>query len=1419
MKLPSTSRARRLSLLAIALALPVAAVAILPFPAPVAPNVYDYASYLFLNHTDCQGDHSDLPSNVDCGGTGDFQTTNYRDTTRIDTAHNPQELYGVVGPSTNLAWRITTGRPDVVIAVIDDGVQWDQSVSYLNRKYYINRRELPMPPGGPNPADTIFGGYDVNGDGVFNSIDYAGAVADLNGNGFVDPQDLIRTYSNSVDDDGNGYVDDIAGWDFYENDNDPNDDVDFSHGNGRSRDAVAEAGFDDGQCPNCMVMPLRVGDSFIADVNHYGEAAAYAADNGAHVIEDALGTLNHTSFGQAGTDYAYYHGVIINASEADEAAGHHNWPAAYEHTMVVNAIGDAGIDQAAVPNSFLHLLGCTNFGGYSFVSIPGVKCSSEAAGRSAGVSGLLVSAAKNAIDRGDMTRYIRDDGSLASFPLSGEEMKQLWRLAADDIDFSSPCPDHAFCDEPPPDVPFPVAPPNNYAINTPDSIRYQSVRGWDYFTGYGRENAYRLVSFIGIEGDPVAGNREYVGPGSTAVGSSPLLSAQDRIPPEADITSPRWWGQFPYKPDYTLLDPQGESAIVVTGRAAANRVTAAGGTFGWVLEWAPHVQGQKHPLGSLQGAAGSEEKSGGPWTTVASQSGLTSAYVGVLGQIPVAALASALGSTPNPFDPATDPTSEFQPERYAIRLRLRVIADPVNPADTINNEAVMQKQIDVYPASETVIRHDLGVNGKIADGSGSPSFHDLNGDGVDELLVFGGDGLIHAYRDVSSGAELQGWPVKTGAFHGIRAIGANAYTNGGMPTEAYDSLLAGTPGVADLDDDGRLEVVVADLEGRVHVFEADGSARAGFPVQVDLALSQQPPCSAATIPACDEHAPSLVQDLHNKRDRGISSAPAIGNLDPAYPGLEIVVGSHDNHVYAWHQDGTPVPGWPVVLRDPAKVATMDPVTHNFTLVAGAGPVRDGTKVIVSPSLGDLDGDGKLEVVVGVNEQYAEDPNAALAPELAALGYLVVPGNARIYALHPDGANHPATPAQNATPHTQDQAYVSGWPVPIAVIQTDLLPDVGTGTNGQSPLVDIDGDGDLEIVTASAAGPGYILNHDGTSFLGNGDGGKYRTLATSGGAASDAPSYIAVGALAVASLDGGLHLSVLGPGGGLKRVLDVVIPAQQLGGQDHFAFWNATTGSYEPNSPIVVNDLQFFTGPIAGDITGDGLAEGIQGSAVSDTVAAGLGIPSAAATRYHSGGWTVSSAGLGDAPLGANEDGMLSLATTTREGYLRVYPTAVAAGSAAACTALSEWPQFGHDARNSGNYENDGERPYPLREVSAPAAVLGTSVTISLIATGDDRACGSASSYQIRSLPGDVANPDWLAAAPLSSAPVGAASGASDTITVNGLAAGVQTLLVRAYDDAGNGSAASRVVVLPEPSRALAAGVLLLLALAHTGRAD
>ena len=77
---------------------------------------------------------------------------------------------------------------------------------------------------------------------MFNIQDYAGdrRFRDVNGNGILDPGDLIALASDGVDSDGNGYVDDICGWDFFEGDNDPFDDTFFNHGTGRAKEAVAE---------------------------------------------------------------------------------------------------------------------------------------------------------------------------------------------------------------------------------------------------------------------------------------------------------------------------------------------------------------------------------------------------------------------------------------------------------------------------------------------------------------------------------------------------------------------------------------------------------------------------------------------------------------------------------------------------------------------------------------------------------------------------------------------------------------------------------------------------------------------------------------------------------------------------------------------------------------------------------------------------------------------------------------------------------------------------------------------------------------------------------------------------------------------------------------------------------------------------
>src|SRR5207247_3028326 len=116
-----------------------------------------------------------------------------------------------------------------------------------------------------------------------------------NCNGVIDPEDLIMTFSDGVDDDGDGYIDNIAGWDFFESDNDPFDEVQFGHGTGEAEDSTAEAnnGGALGTCPNCMVMPVRVGDSFVAEVNRFAQGVVFAVDTGAAVVRAAPGHLKH----------------------------------------------------------------------------------------------------------------------------------------------------------------------------------------------------------------------------------------------------------------------------------------------------------------------------------------------------------------------------------------------------------------------------------------------------------------------------------------------------------------------------------------------------------------------------------------------------------------------------------------------------------------------------------------------------------------------------------------------------------------------------------------------------------------------------------------------------------------------------------------------------------------------------------------------------------------------------------------------------------------------------------------------------------------------------------------------------------------------------------------------------------------------
>ena len=229
-------------------------------------------------------------------------------------------------------------------------------------------------------------------------------VGDRNGNGLIDPEDLILApaLSDGVDGDANGYVDDISGWDFLNDDNNPLDDVGYGHGTGEAKDSTAAhngtGAF--GMCVDCSHLPVRVSDSFIAEGGRFAAGVLFALDSGADVVQEALGAISNPPQAQQAVDAAYFRGVPVVASMADEQSQHANLPAAMNHTIPVNSVtdaldflGDVGTTVTGRRDT-LAINGCTNTGGIAWVSVPSDGCSSEATGNSAGMVGLISSAGR-----------------------------------------------------------------------------------------------------------------------------------------------------------------------------------------------------------------------------------------------------------------------------------------------------------------------------------------------------------------------------------------------------------------------------------------------------------------------------------------------------------------------------------------------------------------------------------------------------------------------------------------------------------------------------------------------------------------------------------------------------------------------------------------------------------------------------------------------------------------------------------------------------------------------------------------------------------------------------------------------------------------------------------------------------------------
>ena len=396
----------------------------------------------------------------------------------------------------------------------------------------------------------------------------------------------------------------------------------------------------------------------------------------------------------------------------------------------------------------------------------------------------------------------------------------------------------------------------------------------------------------------------------------------------------------------------------------------------------------------------------------------------------------------------------------------------------------------------------------------SPVVADLDLDGKDEIIMGGLDGGLYAVK-----------------------------SNGTLMWENQTSLpIQSSPAVGDIDADGWPEVVVGvsgdncdeQGEGGVYAFSHDGTLLWKF-VSGDYC------------------------EYGNGWPDGVRSSVALGDVDQNDGGkLEIVFGSWDLRVHMLDERGIEEPGWPIVVWDtvwssPALADinedsyleiiigydTSPPVLPSggrltvydrFGNELSGFPRQVDETIWSSPAVGDLDGNGHLEIVVGTGFYWEQ------------MGYHTTHA---IYAWDRFG---------NPLP---------GWPV-------------YTGGSGfSSPaLADLDDDGDLEIVIGCNDGKVYAWHHTGVPD----NGWPVRPY----GGGHLAPPFVR-SSPGVADYDGDGDLEIL-----ITAQWEIII-FERDGTQ-------VTDGSEkgDPSKPTFNANSYLIASPAIGDIDDDGTLEVIIG---------------------------------------------------------------------------------------------------------------------------------------------------------------------------------------------------------------------------------
>lgn len=228
----------------------------------------------------------------------------------------------------------------------------------------------------------------------------------------------------------------------------------------------------------------------------------------------------------------------------------------------------------------------------------------------------------------------------------------------------------------------------------------------------------------------------------------------------------------------------------------------------------------------------------------------------------------------------------------------------------------------------------------------TPAFGDINNDGTKEVVVPATDGKLYLFN--VDGTAMAESPLSIGDE-------AEQYGN---------HVINSSPRIADLNGDGYNEIVVGSYDGSIYAFSFapngdDDPFRRGDPPAYwslstnDVIMSTpavadiDPTVAGMEVVIGSGNGAVYMLDKHgnelwkNETEWTVRSSPLVADMD-GDGDMEVLIGSDDHRVYAYHHDGTAVTGW---------------------------PRETNANVFASPMMADVNGDGTQDIVVGSDDSY------------------------------------------------------------------------------------------------------------------------------------------------------------------------------------------------------------------------------------------------------------------------------------------------------------------------------------------------------------------------------------------------------------------------------------------------------------------